>query len=299
VENKRLKIAVTGASGFVGRRFLEYNKDRYDLLPLSLRDRKIIDIDLSGVDCIVHLAGKAHQMQPIADEVYYEVNYSLTKELAEKAKAQAVPHFVYISSTKVYGDHITEKLNEKSPCNPSDPYGKSKYQAEELLRYMSTELFKVAVVRPPLVYGAGVKGNMLRLLDLSARNYPLPFGKSRNLRSMVFIDNLVELINRIIDQQAAGTFIAGDNKPIPTDELISMIRKNMGRKEDLITIPGILRGLLKVVTPAMHTRLFGSFVVDNSTTNKILNFTPPFSTEDGISKTVQWYLTAENKRTVK
>ena len=280
---------MTGAGGFVGRRFLEYNRDRYELVPLSLRERKIIDIDLSGFDCIVHLAGKAHEMQPIADEIYYEVNYGLTKELAERAKAQGVPHFIYISSTKVYGEQISETLNEKSPCNPSDPYGKSKYQSEELLRYMSTELFKVAVVRPPLVYGAGVKGNMLRLLHLSAKNYPLPFGNSRNLRSMVFIDNLVELINRIIDKQAAGTFIAGDSKPIPTDQLISMLRKNMGTKENLVTIPGIFRGLLKIVRPEMHTRLFGSFVVDNSTTNKTLDFNPPFSSEHGITEMVKWY----------
>jgi nucleoside-diphosphate-sugar epimerase len=297
VENKRLKIAVTGASGFVGRRFIEYNKDRYDIVALSLREKKIIDLDLSGVDAIVHLAGKAHQMQPVPDEVYYEVNYGLTKELAEKAKAQNIPHFIYISSTKVYGELMTEKLDEKSPCNPVDAYGKSKYQSEELLRFMSTELFKVAVVRPPLVYGPEVKGNMLRLLELAAKNYPLPFGNSRNLRSMVYIDNLLELINNIIARQATGTFIAGDSQPMPTDQLISVIRKNMGKKEDLVTIPSLFRGLLKIVRPAMHSRLFGSFVVDNSSTNKTLGFVPPFSSEQGISEMVKWYLTAENRRT--
>ena len=95
MENKQLKIAVTGASGFVGRRFLEYNKEKYQLVPLSLREHKIIDIDLSGFDCILHLAGKAHQMQPVADEVYYEVNYTLTKELAEKAKAQRIAAYAW------------------------------------------------------------------------------------------------------------------------------------------------------------------------------------------------------------
>jgi UDP-glucose 4-epimerase len=289
VENNRLKVAVTGASGFVGRRFIDYNKDRYDILPLSLRDRKISDIDLSGVDVILHLAGKAHQMHPVADQLYYEVNYGLTKELAESAKAQNVPHFIYMSSTKVYGEYMKEVIDEKSPCNPTDAYGKSKYQSEELLRFLSTELFKVAVVRPPLVYGPGVKGNMLRLLELAAKNYPLPFGNSRNLRSMVYIDNLVELINNIIYKRANGIFLAGDSKPLPTDQLISLIRKNMGKKEDLVTIPAIFRGLLKIVRPAMHTRLFGSFVVNNSATNKTLGFVPPFSSEQGISEMVKWY----------
>jgi nucleoside-diphosphate-sugar epimerase len=289
VENKKLRLAITGSNGFVGRRFLTYNSDRYQFVPVSLRDRKPREIDLSGIDVLLHLAGKAHDMQPVPDQVYYEVNYSLTKELAEKAKADGVPHFIYISSTKVYGDEIKEKLNEKSLCNPADAYGKSKYQAEELLRYMSTAVFKVAVIRPPLVYGPGVKGNMMRLLDLANKNYPLPFGNSRNARSMVYIDNLIELINRIIEKQAMGTFVAGDSEPVSTDRLISLMRTKMGKKEDLVSVPSLFRGLLKMVRPALHTRLFGSFVVDNSVTNKTLSFTPPFTTEYGIGEMVKWY----------
>ena len=296
MENKKLKIAVTGAGGFVGSRFVEYNQDTYLVTRLPLREKKIADLDLAGFDVIVHFAAKAHDIQPVPDEVYYEVNYALTKELAEKAKAQNVPHFIYISSTKVYGEEIKGMLNEKSPCNPNDAYGKSKYQSEELLRFMSTALFKVAVVRPPLVYGAGVKGNMLRLLQLAAKNYLLPFGNSRNHRSIVYIDNLVALINRIIDRQASGTFIAGDSHPVSTDRLISLIRKYMNRKAGLLTIPSVLRGVLKLLRPGMHTRLFGSFVIDNTNTNKKLGFVPPFSTEHGIAEMVNWFLTAENRR---
>src|SRR5687768_10263888 len=120
-----MKIVVTGSSGFVGKRFLEYNKDKFEMMPISLRERKVRDIDLAGTDAIVHLAGKAHEIQPIPDQVYYDVNYTLTKELAEKAKQQGVPHFIYISTTKVYGDEVNETVNEKSLCNPNDAYGKS------------------------------------------------------------------------------------------------------------------------------------------------------------------------------
>lgn len=284
-----MKIAVTGSSGFVGKRFLEYNRDRFEIITFSLRDTKVRDIDLKGVDAIVHLAGKAHEMQPIPDQVYYDVNYTLTKELAEKAKEDGVPHFIFVSTTKIYGDQVKEIVDEKSPGSPDDAYGKSKYQAEELLRYMSTAVFKVAVVRPPLVYGPGVKGNMLKLLQLAAKNYPLPFGNSRNKRSMVFLDNLVELINTIISQQAMGTFIAGDREPVSTDRLLSLIRKSMGKKEDLVSIPSVLRFFIKKLRPALYTRLFGSFVADNSQTNKTLNFTPPFTTEYGVEKMVEWW----------
>ena len=154
---------------------------------------------------------------------------------------------------------------------------------------MSTAVFKVAVIRPPLVYGPGVKGNMLRLLELAKKNYPLPFGNSRNKRSMVFLDNLVELINTIITKQAMGTFIAGDAEPVSTDRLLSLIRQAMGKKEDLVSIPSILRFLLKQVRPALYTRLFGSFVVDNTNTNTELGFTIPYSTEYGVQKMVEWY----------
>jgi nucleoside-diphosphate-sugar epimerase len=285
-----MKIAVTGSSGFVGKRFLEYNQDRFEIISLSLRDTKLRDISLKGVDAIVHLAGKAHEMQPIPDQVYYDVNYTLTKELAEKAKEDGVPHFIFVSTTKIYGDQVTEIVDEKSPGNPDDAYGKSKYQAEELLRYMSTAVFKVAVIRPPLVYGPGVKGNMLRLLELAAKNYPLPFGNSRNKRSMVFLDNLIELMNTIIANQSMGTFIAGDREPVSTDRLLSLIRKSMGKKEDLVSIPSLLRFLIKKIKPALYTRLFGSFVADNSGTNKTLNFTPPFTTEYGVAKMVEWWV---------
>jgi nucleoside-diphosphate-sugar epimerase len=106
---------------------------------------------------------------------------------------------------------------------------------------------------------------------------------------MVYIDNLVTLINRVIESQAMGTFVAGDAVPVATDELITLMRKNMGRKQDLLSVPAIFRGLLKMVRPSLHTRLFGSFIVDNTVTNKTLSFSPPVSTEDGVAEMVKWY----------
>jgi UDP-glucose 4-epimerase len=161
--------------------------------------------------------------------------------------------------------------------------------AEEYLLSISSNTFKVAIVRPPLVYGPRVKGNMIKLLQLAEKNIILPLGNIGNKRSMVFIDNLVALINNIINKQASGIFIAGDARPISTDELVCLMRRFLHNNSRLVSIPAFLRTIIKKVKPALYVRLFGSFVVDNGGTNKLLNFTPPYSTEYGIGKMVHWY----------
>jgi UDP-glucose 4-epimerase len=288
-------ILVTGSTGFIGKRLMEYNKDRYRLVPLLLRQQQPAELDLQGIDAVIHLAGKAHQMQAIDDKIYFDINFELTKQLANRSKQQGVPHFIYISSSKVYGDDIQNVLNEQSPCHPTDAYGASKLQAEQYLQSLQTESFKVAIVRPPLVYGPHVKGNVIRLLQLAAKNFPLPLGSTQNARSMVFIDNLVELINTIIEQQADGVFVAGDRQPVATDELIRQMRKSLGNGNSLFSIPGFIRTIIKKVKPALYIRLFGSFVVDNSATNIRLHFTPPYTTEEGITQMVNWFKKNQSK----
>ena len=268
---------------------MELNAALFELLPVSLRDTPVEAIALEGVDAIVHLAGKAHEMQPIPDQIYYDVNYGLTKKLAEEARRKGVPHFIYVSSVKVYGDEAGVVLNEKSHCAPTDAYGKSKLQAEEMLQNMSDLHFKVAIVRPPLVYGPHVKGNMIRLLQLADKNLPLPFGSIHNKRSMVCVDNVVSLLNAIAYQQATGLFIAGDEAPVSTGYLIGTLRKHLGRPANLLSLPGFARKLLQAVRPALYTRLFGSYIIDNSLTNHRLQFQPPVSTEEGLRRMADWY----------
>lgn len=277
---------------------LSYDADRYELVPLAIRDVDISEINLAGLDAIVHLAGKAHQMEPISDEVYFQVNYELTRQLAIAAKEQAVPHFMYISTTKVYGDETDKELNEYSSCVPTDPYGKSKRDAELFLLGMQQPAFAVAILRPPVVYGPEVKGNIIRLLKLADTGYPLPFGKTGNLRSMVFIDNLVELINVIIDQKATGIFLAGDQQPLSTDQLIFSMRQALGRPKRLVAVPGVFRKLVKKMRPALYSRLFGSFLVNPADTNQRLKFVPPYTSADGIGKMVDWYKEQHYERAI-
>jgi nucleoside-diphosphate-sugar epimerase len=284
-----MKVIVTGASGFIGKRLIEMSKGRFEVLPLSLRNNNLLSVDLTGTEVIVHLAGKAHEMKKADDRLFYDINYQLTKQLAEKAFQEKIPHFIYISTIKVYGDETNKILNEHSACNPTDAYGKSKLHAEQYLQTISADKMVVAIVRPPLVYGREVKGNMMRLLKLSNKKILLPLANTNNLRSMVYVDNLIELIFTIIERKAAGIFIAADEKPLSTSDVLQMIKKNLGNNTRLTNLPAAARKLLKKLKPGLYSRLFDSFIVDNSETNRLLNFKPPYSTEYGLNKMVDWF----------
>lgn len=289
MKDRKKLVGVTGSTGFVGKRFMAMNATAYELLPIQLRTIDVAELSLAGVDTIVHLAGKAHQMEPIDDAEYFSVNTALTSKLASAAKEQGVSQFIYFSSTKVYGDAVSEVLTEESVCVPSDAYGRSKKEAEEFLIGLQSSTFRVAIIRPPLVYGPEVKGNMIRLLNLAAKGYPLPFGRTGNARSMVFVDNLVALTNAIISQHAAGVFLGGDRKALSTDELIRQIRQEMGMPPRLIPIPTLARTFMKKFRPHLYTRLFGSFELNTADTNRRLNFVPPFTSSEGIHDMVEWY----------
>ena len=284
------KLFLTGASGFVGQRFLSYNKEKYNIKTASLQSRKVIDLNLSEFDVVVHLAGKAHQMEKIEDQIYFDVNYELTKALADKAKIQKVSHFIFISTIKVYGDNYKNAhLTLDKKCIPDDAYGASKKQAEDYIRSIETKTFKVSIIRPPLIYGSGVKGNMIRLIKLANQPLPLPFGGINNKRSMVFIDNLIALINSIIDKEVAGIFLAGDKKPISTSRLLEIMQKKLKKKSNLFKLPDFFIKLLFQIKPTLMKRLFNSLTVDTSQTNKQLNFSPPFSSEYGIEQMIEWF----------
>jgi nucleoside-diphosphate-sugar epimerase len=285
-------ILLTGATGFVGLRYVEYNKEHYNIRPLSLQKTKVEDVDFSNMDAVVHLAGMAHQMQKIDPQIYFDVNFDLTKALAIRAKAAGVKQFIFVSTIKVFGEHHTSVLNEKSPCEPiNDPYGQSKLDAEEFLKTLEDDSFTVAIVRPPLIYGPNVKGNLIRFLKLADTNYPLPFKGIDNRRTMVFLDNLIALLNTIVDKKSSGLYLASDNQPISTTYLISEMRIQMGKSPNLFAIPSLFTSILSKVKPEFALRLYGSLEMDATESNKKINFTPPYSIEEGIKTMVQWYKT--------
>jgi len=294
IRSNNSSILVSGASGFIGNSLVPYLAQSFNVKCLSIRPNSISDINFEGFSTIVHLAGLAHQMSKVDDKKYFIVNRDLTNQFAKSAKLNGIKHFIFVSSTKVYSDQGSY-YDESSDCEPSDSYGESKKQAENLLKDLESDLFKVAIVRPPLVYGPHVKGNLNRLIELIDNSPLLPLGGIDNKRSMVFVQNLNALIKHIIDNSYSGTYIAGDQRPYSTTELATLIKKNLNASCRMITLPKFILNVVNSLKPSISKRLFDSLVFDNSKSNIKINFTPPFSFESGIKEMTDSYLSNKLK----
>jgi nucleoside-diphosphate-sugar epimerase len=242
------------------------------------------------------LAAIVHQSTRIPESEYFKVNRDLCIQVAKGAKKGGVKQFIFLSTFKVYGNIIPNSgvFNEVSPCSPTDSYGRSKHEAELALQQMEDSTFTISIIRTPLVYGDGVKANMLNLLKLVDSVPILPFGKVNNNRNYTYIENLVGFIDRIIERKASGVFITMDEKAVSTTELVKYISKYLDRNVYLFKMPVFLIKIGTLLYPNIISRLYGSFEFDNHKTLEILNFKPPFTSEEGIKKTVLAY--KENSR---
>lgn len=281
-------LMITGASGFIGSNFIERYKDKYNIIPIDLLKVKPEEIDFRGVDTVLHLAALVHQMKGAPREKYFEVNTELTRSVAEEAKKQGVRHFVFYSTVKVYGydgdlyNH-TMILNEKSECKPmNDPYGESKWEAEKILRRLEDNNFKIGIIRPPMVYGKGVKGNMESLIKLVKMLPILPFNYDKNRRSLVNIENLMYLTTLVIDKEASGVFLPLDEKNISLKEIVEGIEKAYNLKR--INIPMIqpIFWLLTKLKPNIMVRLFGTLQFDNRLTKEKLGYIAKVKYVEGL-----------------
>jgi nucleoside-diphosphate-sugar epimerase len=227
--------------------------------------------------------------------VFRRVNVAGTERLARQAADSGVKRFVYLSSIKVLGEATFDAPFTASDLpQPMDPYGQSKLEAEQALEKLAAESgLEVVIIRPPLVYGPGVGGNFLRLLQMVDKGYPLPLGRVLNKRSLVSVGNLCDLIRECIDGPAVvgKTILVSDNSDVSTAELLRLMSRAMSRPSRLVPVPvSILRamaGLLGRSDDAV--RLLGSLQVDMDETMSTLGWTPPVSMEEGIADTVQWY----------
>jgi UDP-glucose 4-epimerase len=285
---------ITGTNSFVGRNFIKYSKYR-EVEEVSLIDKNPEDISYEGYDVIIHLVAIVHQEVSIPEKQYFKINRDLCIEVANRAKKAGVKQFVFLSTVKVYGKFIKgfSYWNEKSPCFPDDAYGKSKYAAELALQSLNDNAFTVSIVRTPLVYGEGVKANMLSILKLVNRLRILPFKDVNNRRSFTSAENLIAFIDRIIEKRAPGIFIAMDKEAISTTDLVLMISETLGKKVILVKMPEVLIRAGIIFFPKIFDRLYGSFEMDNNETLKILDFEPPISTREGIHRLTQTF--KENK----
>ena len=256
-----MKILITGAGSYIGMCFENYMKNfpDYQVDTLDMLQKNWAEKDFSSYDSIYHVAGIAHRKETEENaHLYYEVNRDLVLKVAEKAKKENVKHFVFLSSMSVYG--VEEGVITKdTPPAPKSNYGKSKIQAEELLEKLKSDSFKVAILRPPMVYGDGCKGNYQMLVKF-AKMLPV-FPDYENKRSMIHVDNLSAFVKGLIDEEKDGLFFPQDENYVCTCKMVKEIASDMGKNMKLLKIMNPAVSILKKFT-TQGKKAFGDLIYD-------------------------------------
>lgn len=314
-------IAITGSNGFVGNHLSRHLlKLGYQVRLIQRKEQpNVFKIDdflnfknwesaLYGVDVLIHCAAKVHDSKKSSKknyESYININVKMTQILGIQAVKAKVKRIIFLSSLKVNGEK-TEKgkpFNNYSLPLPVDNYSLSKFKAEEVLQLLSKkENIEVVIVRPPLIYGPNVKSNFLSLIKLLNYGIPLPFLDIRNKRSIIYIENLVSFLSICITKKSAAnnTFLVSDLFPISTANLMILISKQLRNNSRLFKFPIFL---LKFFSYLINSgdkidKLVSNLEIDPSFSYEKLKWLPPFSTEEGINKTVEWFKDLKRKKLI-
>ncbi|MES1981387.1 MAG: SDR family oxidoreductase [Pseudomonadota bacterium] len=309
-------MLVTGANGFVGqalcaeavRRGLQVRgATRSDCrLPAGAEAAIVGAVDgetdwssvLDGVDVVIHLAARVHVMHDESADPLHEfqrVNTLGTEHLAHCAAANGVRRLVYVSSVKVNGEQtVGNKFSERDHPMPVDPYGVSKWQAEQALHRVAAETgLQVVILRPPLVYGPGVKGNFIQMLSVVAKRVPLPFASINNRRDLIYLGNLVDALIVSAEHAAAAgqTYLVCDGVEISTPALLRQLAAGLGVPSRLLPCPAWLLQFAGKCTGKSEQveRLLGSLQVDSGKIRRDLNWVPPHTLRLGLQSTAEWY----------
>ncbi len=304
-----MKVLVTGANGFVGSalcpRLAELG---YEVIPVVRRQSNIANevivhdaaswkAALNGCDSVIHLAARAHVMQdqernPL--QAFRVSNVDTTIELAKRAVEAGVRRFVFMSTIKVNGEETAPgcSFSPEDLTEPKDPYAISKWEAEQGLFEIAKKIgLELVIIRPPLVYGPGVKGNLATLIKWVKNGVPLPFGALRNRRSMIGLDNLLSFTVLCADVARSANakgqvFLISDGEDVSTAELLRRVAKAYGCKSRMFSVPVDLMRLAARCTgkSSLADRLFGSLVVDNSKARQMLGWLPPSSMDEQLQK---------------
>lgn len=312
------KVLVTGGTGFVGgwvcaRLVADGVAVRGTLLKTEQREQLVAGVEpvvveplgpttcwqhaLEGVDTVIHLAARVHVMDERAADplsIFLEVNRDGTERLAREAVAAGVARLVFVSSIKVNGEESDNPYHAGSPYSPQDPYAISKMEAELALRQVADETgLEIVVIRPPLVYGPGVRANFFRMLQVVQRGIPLPLGAITNRRSLIYVGNLVDALALCAwHPEAAGrSYAISDGVDFSTPELIRALASALRVRANLLSVPAILLQTVAACTgkEAAWRRLSGSLTIDSSLIRLELGWHPPFSPQEGFSATATWF----------
>ena len=312
-----MKFLITGANGFVGKplcaelirrgqvvraavRYAYIPGENVEVADVGSIDGKTDWSDaLRDVDVVIHLAARVHVMHDAADDPlaeFFKVNLNGTSNLAQQAARAGVKRLVYASSIKVNGEQTSgeQTFAESDTPNPQDPYAISKWRAEQDLQRISQETgIEVVILRPPLVYGPEVKGNFDRLLNAINRGIPLPLAGAKNLRSLVYVGNLVDALITCAQHPAAAgqTYFLSDGVDFSTAMLAKKIARALGRNSRIFYFPpALLRAMAAVFGRAEQVdRVFGSLRVNDEKIRKQLAWSPPYTLEQGLRATAEWY----------
>lgn len=254
------RILVTGVNSYVGNRFAEWVEqypDEYEVDRISVKNNEWIKMDLSIYNTILHVAGIAHRKETNDNEhLYFSINSDLTYDLAKKAKSDGVKHFIFLSSMSVYG--LDEGIiDHNTPLKPKSHYGKSKLQAEINISKLVDNSFKVAILRPPMIYGKNCPGNYRRLSKLSVKT-PI-FPNIINKRSMIYIDNLCEFIKLITDNYSTGLYYPQNEDYVCTSKMVKLISSVHGRE---LWLTRLFNPLIRLFMTTTLNKIFGDLVYE-------------------------------------
>lgn len=307
-----MSILLTGKTGFIGSRIFRQLKlncttdvfyivrkpvessseDKNQFVITDLSDSQLLAKALLGQKVVIHTAARAHVMKddtldPLAE--YRRVNVKGTLHLAKQAADSGVRRFIFVSSIGVNGNINTKPFTESDEPNPTEPYAQSKWEAEQGLWEIQRKTgMEIVIIRPPLVYGPNAPGNFANLLRWVEKGIPLPLGAIHNKRSLVALDNLVDLIITCIDHPAAANqvFLAGDGQDVSTTDLLQGVAREMGRKSFLVPVPAsvLMLGAIVLGKKTMAKRLLGSLQVDTTKARVLLGWKPPISIEEGLKR---------------
>lgn len=256
------KILITGKDSYIGNKLIEFTKDNpnYQFTVIDTITNEWENTDFSGYDSIFHVAGIVHDMNgKIKKEIYFEVNCDLALKIAQKAKESGVKHFIFMSSLSIYNAYRKKTITNETIPQSKDAYGQSKLKADNLLQKMQNDEFKVAIVRPPMIFGENCKGNFPILIKFAKRTKIFP--KLKNQRSMIYIDNFSQFIKDIIDNQNNGIFFPQNEEYFCTSQIIKTIADYYEKK---IWMPRIFNPLVWILVRLSDKfdKVFGDLIID-------------------------------------